>query len=324
MDSLSLIKRPIISEINRFRDDFVRSLAHANPLLDSALKVVSSRTGKIMRPILVFLSAKLFGDINDITNYSALTFEFFHTASLLHDDVVDESDQRRGELSINKAFNNQIAILVGDYILSIALLNASKTSSHEIIRSVSTAASRLAEGELQQLDNVPSINFSEDVYFNIISNKTAALFASCAESGARSVGASKEDIEVMRQFGETLGICFQIRDDIFDYDHAANIGKPTGNDMKEGKLTLPVLYVLNKTNDQNMKSVAIKIKKGEVTESEISDIVRFTIDNGGIDYARKVMFDYADKAKSLLNRYPDSEVKSSLLAYADYVVGRNI
>ena len=278
----------------------------------------------MMRPMLVMLSAKLFGGVNEQAISSACAFEYFHTASLLHDDVVDESDERRGKESIRKAFSNQVAVLVGDYILSLALKNAANSGLIRLIDILSETAQNLADGELVQLDNVHNTDFSEEVYYHIITNKTAALFASCALSGAMCAGASVEDQERLRKFGETLGICFQIRDDIFDFNDDKSIGKPTGNDMKEGKLTLHVLYALNSTQDADMMTIAKKVRGGEVTASEIERLVNFTKENGGIDYAEKMMYQFAEKAKSLLDIYPDSEVKSSLLAYVDYVVGRTL
>lgn len=324
MDALELIRKPIMNEMKHFRDQFDASLQHTNPLLGSALRLVSKRTGKMMRPMLTILSSRLFGEANDNVYYAASTFEFFHTASLLHDDVVDESNQRRGEASINSAYSNQVAVLVGDFILALALLNASKTGSPKLVETFSVAAQNLADGELEQLDNVNNKSFSEDIYYHIIKNKTAALFAACAESGARFGGASESDIEVMRNFGEIVGIIFQIRDDIFDYNEDSAIGKPTGNDMKEGKLTLPVIFALNSTQDESMKALALKVKEGEVTDGEIATLVEFTKANGGIEYAQQVMAELSDKAKSLLNVYPDSDVKQALYAYVDYVVGRSL
>lgn len=324
MDVLELIKRPINDDLLLFRKEFESSLEHSNPLLDSVLKLVSSRKGKMMRPILTILSAKLFGEINPKTLHAACAFEFFHTASLLHDDVVDESDQRRGQKSVNEAYSNKIAVLVGDYILALSLKNSAKTGLTELIDNLSVAALDLADGELIQLDNVNNTLFSEEVYFHIIRNKTAALFAACAQCGALTVGASENDCQVLRRFGEAIGICFQIRDDIFDYNNDASIGKPTGNDMKEGKLTLPAIYALNSVGTDQMKSIAKAVRKGEATDEMISQLIAFTKENGGIDYANKVMNEYAGEAKEILSIYPDSPVKKSLLAYVDYVVGRSL
>lgn len=322
MDILQQIKKPIENELSQYRNVFDSYLVHDNPLLNSALSAVSSRKGKMMRPILTILTAKLLGDVNDNTIYTAATFEFFHTASLLHDDIVDESDERRGQPSINNSYGNKVAVLVGDYILANALINASKTGNTHLVEVVSKAAQELSSGEILQLSNVQNESFSTDVYFDIIYGKTAALFSACTEGGAMSVNASKDDVDNLREIGRLIGMCFQIRDDIFDYYSDASIGKPTGNDMKEGKITLPVIYALNKTNDEAFKKIALRVKSGEVTQDEIDALVNFTKENGGIDYAVKVMNDFADKAKDILSSYPDSDIKSSLVHYIDFVIGR--
>ena len=322
MDILQQIKKPIENELSQYRNVFDSYLVHDNPLLNSALSAVSSRKGKMMRPILTILTAKLLGEVNDNTIYTAATFEFFHTASLLHDDIVDESDERRGQPSINNSYGNKVAVLVGDYILANALINASKTGNTHLVEVVSKAAQELSSGEILQLSNVQNESFSTDVYFDIIYGKTAALFSACSEGGAMSVNACKEDVDNLREIGRLIGMCFQIRDDIFDYYSDASIGKPTGNDMKEGKITLPVIYALNKTNDEAYKKIALRVKSGEVTQDEIDALVNFTKENGGIDYAVKVMNDFADKAKDIISTYPDSDIKSSLVHYIDFVIGR--
>ena len=322
MDILQQIKKPIENELSQYRNVFDSYLVHDNPLLNSALSAVSSRKGKMMRPILTILTAKLLGEVNDNTIYTAATFEFFHTASLLHDDIVDESDERRGQPSINNSYGNKVAVLVGDYILANALINASKTGNTHLVEIVSKAAQELSSGEILQLSNVQNESFSTDVYFDIIYGKTAALFSACTEGGAMSVNASKDNVDNLREIGRLIGMCFQIRDDIFDYYSDASIGKPTGNDMKEGKITLPVIYALNKTNDEAFKKIALRVKSGEVTQDEIDALVNFTKENGGIDYAVKVMNDFADKAKDILSSYPDSDIKSSLVHYIDFVIGR--
>ena len=296
MDILQQIKKPIENELSQYRNVFDSYLVHDNPLLNSALY--------------------------DNTIYTAATFEFFHTASLLHDDIVDESDERRGQPSINNSYGNKVAVLVGDYILANALINASKTGNTHLVEVVSKAAQELSSGEILQLSNVQNESFSTDVYFDIIYGKTAALFSACTEGGAMSVNASKDNVDNLREIGRLIGMCFQIRDDIFDYYSDASIGKPTGNDMKEGKITLPVIYALNKTNDEAFKKIALRVKSGEVTQDEIDALVNFTKENGGIDYAVKVMNDFADKAKDILSSYPDSDIKSSLVHYIDFVIGR--
>lgn len=325
MDALQQIRKPIEAEMNRYKDVFDSYLVHANPILNEVLHSISQRKGKMMRPILTLLAAKMVGgEANTNSIYTAATFEFFHTASLVHDDVVDESEERRGQESVNNAYGNQVAVLVGDFILANALLCAAKTGSSELIEIVSTAAQDLACGELLQLNNVKNQEISETVYFEIIRNKTAALFAACAESGVMSVSSDKKVRRILHDFGECIGICFQIRDDIFDYHHDPSIGKPTGNDMKEGKLTLPVIHALLSTGNEEMLSLARKVKARQVSQDEIRVLVDFTKENGGINYAVETMNNYAQKAKDLLASFPSSDVKQALIAYVDYVIDRSL
>lgn len=325
MDALQQIRKPIDVEMTRYKQVFDSYLQHSNPILQEVLGKIARRRGKMMRPMLTLLTAKMLsGEANDNAIYTAATFEFFHTASLVHDDIVDESEERRGQQSVNDAYGNQVAVLVGDFILANALLCAAKTKSSRLIEIVSIAAQNLASGELLQLNNVQNTDINEEVYFDIIRNKTAALFAACAEGGAMSTSADEMDINVMRTFGEYLGICFQIRDDIFDYHHDASVGKPTGNDMKEGKLTLPLIHALLATNNEEMLTLARKVKARSVTQDEVIILVDFTKENGGMEYAVEVMEDYAQKAKSLLDRYPSSDAKQALFAYVDFVIDRQL
>jgi octaprenyl-diphosphate synthase len=326
MDALSYIKQPILAEMERYKEVFDSLLVHDNPLLSRVLQSIAGHRGKMMRPILTLLAAKLAGggEINDRVIYSAATFEFFHTASLVHDDIVDESDERRGQESVNNAYGNKVAVLVGDFILANSLLCASKTGQTQLIGIISRAAQDLADGELLQLNNVSNEDITEDVYFQIIRRKTAALFAACAEAGALAVSSDENTCQLFREFGENIGICFQIRDDIFDYDANAQIGKPTGNDMQEGKLTLPVIHALLSTGNAEMLALAHKVKNHQVSSDEIVSLVDFTKENGGIEYAVKVMDEYAQKAKDLLASFPDSDTKQALMAYADYVIGRTL
>lgn len=324
MAILDIIRKPITAELTLFREQFDARLSHTNPLLDQVLRGVGERKGKMMRPMLTLLAAKLFSEANERTLHTACAFEYFHTASLLHDDVVDESEKRRGEASVNAAFGNKVAVLVGDYILALALEEASLAESTRLVNIISHSSQELANGELLQLHNIRNYNLSEDVYFDIIRNKTAALFSGCAEAGAMSVGAQESDLQNLYAFGDLIGLCFQIRDDIFDYNNDESIGKPTGNDMKEGKLTLPAIYALNAAGNDEMLAIARKVKNSEVTAQEVERLVAFTKEKGGIEYAQRKMAELADKAKSLLDIYPDSDVKQALCAYADFVVGRTI
>lgn len=275
-----------------------------------------------MRPMLVLLAAKLLGDVRPATLHAAAALELLHTASLVHDDVVDESTERRGQLSVNAVFNNKVAVLTGDYLLATALLQAASTRHLDIIDLISVLGRELAEGELLQLSNVQNQQFSEEVYFEVIRKKTAMLFAACTQAGALSVGADAAKTETLRKFGEYIGLCFQIKDDIFDYYDSKEIGKPTGNDMLEGKLTLPVLYALNSTHDVEATAIALRVKSGKAAPDEISRLIAFAKDNGGIEYARQTMRCHRDRALALLDNVPDSDVKTALAAYIDYVVER--
>ncbi|WP_294627731.1 polyprenyl synthetase family protein [uncultured Bacteroides sp.] len=322
MDSILLITTPIEADLANFKKLFDSSLSSSNTLLDSVISHIRQKNGKMMRPVLVLLVARLYGVVCASTLHAAVSLELLHTASLIHDDVVDESTKRRGQLSVNAIFNNKVAVLTGDYMLATSLVHAEQTHNHSIIRLVASLGQELADGELLQLSNVSNHDFSESVYFDVIRKKTAALFAACTKAAAYSVGVGEEHAEFARLLGEYIGICFQIKDDIFDYFDSKEIGKPTGNDMLEGKLTLPTLYVLNKTGDKDAQAIAIKVKEGTATLDEISRLVGFVKDNGGIEYAVATMNAYKQKAFDLLAALPDSDICTALRAYLDYVVNR--
>lgn len=311
--------------MEKYRVLFDSYLEHSDPLLHEVFVQISSRKGKMMRPVLALLVTKLLGGtVDDKCLHTAATFEYLHTASLVHDDIVDESEQRRGDESVNYSYGNKVAVLVGDYLLSNALLCASKVGDVRLIGIVSKVAQALASGEILQLDNISNQSIDESVYFDIINRKTASLFSACAEAGALIASAGQDIVEMMFQFGHAVGMCFQVRDDIFDYGSNVSIGKPTGNDMKEGKLTLPLIYALNSAGNERMFSLAQKVKRGEVVQEEIDELVHFTRLNGGIDYAAEVMNDFACKAKSILATFPESDVRDSLMLYVDYVIQRNV
>ena len=323
MERLSLIKRPIEGEF----DDFVRlfndSLSHTDGLLSQVLEHIKHRGGKRMRPLLILLIAKNYGGVNNVTLHSAVGLELLHTASLVHDDVVDESKERRGQASVNAEYNNKVAVLVGDYVLSTALLNVSFTDNSDILRTIALLGRTLSNGEILQLTNIQNTEFSEDIYYDVIKMKTAALFEACCEVGTLSVNATEKEIEKAKEFGRNLGIIFQIRDDIFDYFDSKEIGKPTGNDMAEGKLTLPVLYALNSTHDTEMKAIAMKVKSGDVTHEEIRRLVDFTKANGGIEYAERKMLELRQKCLEFIDSESVSdEIRTSLTSYIDYVIQR--
>jgi len=325
MDYLSIITEPISSELTDFIALFNQSLSHTNGMLTQALDHIRQRAGKRMRPILILLMAKNFGRITDATQHAAVGLELLHTASLVHDDVVDESGERRGQASVNQVFDNKVAVLVGDYILSTALLQVSYTHSEVIVRCLAELGRTLSNGEILQLSNIQNQDISEDIYYQVIKQKTAALFEACAALGAVSAGATESEVESARRFGRNLGIIFQIRDDIFDYYDHGEIGKPTGNDMIEGKLTLPVIYALNTTEDEEMITLARKVKNGSVTDEEIARLVAFTKAHGGIEYADKRMRDFHAEATLFLEtEVKDEAVRRSLKAYLDYVIERKL
>lgn len=323
MDYLSLIKEPISAELEDFISLFNQSLLHDEGLLSQVLVHIRQRGGKRMRPMLILLMAKNFGRVSSVTQHAAVGLELLHTASLVHDDVVDESSERRGQASVNALYDNKVSVLVGDFILSTALLYVSKTHSEVIVRYLSELGRTLSDGEILQLTNIQNEAITETAYYEIIKRKTAALFEACAAIGAESAGASHDDVEAARKFGQNLGIIFQIRDDIFDYYDSKEIGKPTGNDMLEGKLTLPVIYALKSTGNAEMMMLARKVKAREVKQSEINQLVAFTKENGGIEYADQQMWKFhADCMRFIDERVGDSAIKTALKAYLDFVIER--
>lgn len=324
MDYLSVIKHPIESDFQEFVYRFQGSLSHNYGLLAQALEHIRQRTGKQMRPMLTLLSAKNYGDVSDITLDAAVALELLHTASLIHDDVVDESSERRGQSSVNATYNNKVAVLVGDYILSTCLSNVAKTKDHRVLQYISELGMTLASGEILQMQNINNAEFSEDVYYQVIRQKTAALFETCCGMGSLSVGAPEEEIVKAKQFGQDLGMIFQIRDDIFDYYDSKEIGKPTGNDMAEGKLTLPVIYALNHSDFEPMKSLARKVKLGTINADEIAVLVEFAKQNGGIEYAERMMDRYSQKAQKYIDTSIKPEMKESFQAYLEYVIRRKM
>lgn len=325
MDYLSIIREPITAELSDFIRMFNHSLEHENGLLQQALDHIRQRAGKRMRPILILLMARNYGSVTDVTQHAAVGLELLHTASLVHDDVVDESRERRGQESVNALYDNKVAVLVGDYILSTALLNVSYTHSEKIVRYLAELGRTLSDGEILQLSSIDNEEISEETYYNIIKNKTAALFEACSAIGALSAGASDVEVERAKLFGRQMGIIFQIRDDIFDYyNDEKEIGKPTGNDMTEGKLTLPVIYALLHSGDKAMLELAHKVKNHTISSDEIKTLVDFTISNGGIEYADKCMWEFHAKAEEFLNNdVRDEAIRKSLHAYLDFVIKRD-
>ena len=324
MDYLSTIRTPIHTELQDFIALFDESLTHKDGLLGQALEHVRAKGGKRMRPILILLMTKSFGKVTSVAQYAAVGLELLHTASLVHDDVVDESGERRGQASVNASYNNKVAVLVGDYILSTALLNIARTNDCDIVCDLAELGRTLSNGEILQLTNIANTNFSEEVYFEVIRQKTAALFEACAVIGAKAGGADKQAVEAARAFGRNVGVIFQIRDDIFDYYQSADLGKPTGNDMAEGKLTLPVLYALNTTGDTQMAALARKVKARNVSAEEIAQLVEFTKNNGGIAYAEQKMAQCKVLTDGFINQYiAQPQLQDALKAYVSFIIDRN-
>ncbi len=322
MDNQLVITAPIQRELNDFIEMFKQALTHPDGLLGQALSHIRNRGGKRMRPILVLLMAKNFGVVNEATLHSAVGLELLHTASLVHDDVVDEAQERRGQQSVNACYDNKVAVLVGDYVLSTALFHVSMTHQEAIFRQIAELGRALANGEILQLTNTDENGLSEEKYFQVIENKTGALFESCCIIGALSAGLTMNDIQEVRRFGSIIGTIFQIRDDIFDYYDSKEIGKPTGNDMAEGKLTLPVLYALNHTDDAAMQSLAKKVKNGTVTPDEIATLVSFTKARGGIEYAMQKMDELAAEGLEFIRKSVKPELQDAFTVYLEYVIQR--
>jgi octaprenyl-diphosphate synthase len=324
MDYLATIRRPIATEMNDFVVLFNESLTHGDGLLEHVLSHIRKRGGKRMRPMLILLSAKNYGEVSEVTQNAALGLELLHTASLVHDDVVDESSERRGQASVNASYDNKVAVLVGDYILSTALLRVALSNNHQIVQQLAELGRTLAAGEILQLSNISNQEISEDVYYQVIDKKTAVLFEACAGLGAISVGVNNEEVEKAKKFGHNIGMIFQIRDDIFDYYDSKEIGKPTGNDMTEGKLTLPVIYALNHSDLQSMHQLAKKVKLGTINADEIAVLVEFTKQYGGIEYAERKMEEFAKEAQKYIDECVKPELKSAYTAYLDYVIQRKL
>lgn len=311
----------IESELEIFEKKFKESVKSKTPLLDRITHYIINRKGKQLRPRFVFLSAKLFGNVND-TTYSAASFvELLHTATLVHDDVVDDANERRGFFSVNALWKNKVAVLVGDYLLSKGMLLALSNDETELLKILSTAISKLIEGELLQLEKARNLNFKEDVYFEIITNKTASLLASVCASGAWSTTKDAEITEQMRLFGEKVGIAFQIKDDLFDYG-TDDVGKPTGNDIKEKKLTLPLIHALQHASSSDKREMIYVIKNENTNKERVSWLISKVQSYGGIDYAVNKMQEYRDDALAILDKFPKNEANLALVELVKYSTER--
>ena len=316
------LKAPINDELKIFEKKFRESMRSHVALLDKVTYYIYKRKGKQVRPMFVFLSAKLCGGVTDATYIGASLIELLHTATLVHDDVVDDANERRGFFSINALWKNKIAVLVGDYLLSKGLLLALENQQYDLLQIVSKAVKLMSEGELLQLEKARKLDITEDIYFRIITNKTASLIASACATGAASVTSDKEQIEKLRLMGEYIGIAFQIKDDLFDYGES-EIGKPKGIDIKERKMTLPLIYTLNRVDKKDKKWIINTVKNHNEDKKRVRELILFVKQNGGIQYAIDTMNAYKKKAFDLLDEFVDSEAKTSLSDLVNYVTERS-
>ena len=305
-----------------FENKFKDSLKSNVSLLDRIMHYIIKRKGKQMRPMFVFLTAKLFGKFEENTYRAASMIELLHTATLVHDDVIDEADFRRGYFSINALWKNKIAVLVGDFLLSRGLLLAVKHEEFELLKIMSTAVQDMSEGELLQIEKARKLDITEKVYFDIIRKKTATLIAACCASGANSVGEDKNTVETMRLFGEKAGIAFQIKDDLFDYTQSTFIGKPTGIDIREQKMTLPLIYTLNNISKKEKNNIIDIVKNHHENDKKVAELIELVKENGGLNYAENVMIEYRNEALEILNQFDDNEARRSLELLLNYVVNR--
>jgi octaprenyl-diphosphate synthase len=325
MKPVELIKLPIKNEMELFEKKFKDAMLSKVPLLNRITYYIVRRKGKQMRPMFVFLVAKMVSDggFDERTYRGASVVELIHTATLVHDDVVDDSNRRRGFFSLNALWKNKIAVLVGDFLLSKGLLLSIDNEDFDLLKLISIAVREMSEGELLQIEKARKLDITEEVYFDIIRQKTATLIAACCGIGAASVGANQDTVQQMRKFGEYIGIAFQIKDDLFDYSDE-KIGKPTGIDIKEQKMTLPLIHTLNTCSAKEKSWLINSIKKHNKDKKRVKEVIVFVKENGGIAYTISKMNDYKDKALAILKNYPKSEYKSSLITMIDYVVERKI
>lgn len=323
MKVISKIKLPVETEMELFEKKFTQSMSSKVALLNRITHFIVNRKGKQMRPMFVFLVAKMVsdGEVNERTYRGASVIELIHTATLVHDDVVDDSNRRRGFFSINALWKNKIAVLVGDYLLSKGLLLSIDNNDFDLLKIISVAVREMSEGELLQIEKARRLDITEDVYYEIIRQKTATLIAACCSLGAASVKPDSAEVEKMRYFGELIGMAFQIKDDLFDYGNE-RIGKPTGIDIKEQKMTLPLIHVLNKVSDKEKAWVINSVKNHNKDSKRVREVINFVKDKGGLDYAVTRMKEFQQQALTLLEQYPESPFKDSLILMVNYVIER--
>lgn len=321
MNSVKEIMSPVKSEMVEFENRFRASMKSKVPLLDKVTHYIIRRKGKQMRPLFILLTSKMLGEVNDKTYDAATLVELLHTASLVHDDVVDDANERRGFFSVNALWKNKIAVLVGDYMLSKVLLLSIEKNNTDLLEVVARAVREMSEGELLQIEKARKLNITEDIYYEVIRQKTASLIATCCEAGALSAG--RHDLaETMKNFGEKIGIAFQLKDDIFDYGEPGDIGKPTGLDIRERKMTLPLIYTLNNSTPEIRKELINIVKNHNENPKKVKRAIQLVIDNGGIDYAHAKMMEYKNDALELIKDIPDSPAKQSILGLVEYTTKR--
>ncbi|MDG1529078.1 MAG: polyprenyl synthetase family protein [Polaribacter sp.] len=325
MKPVEQIKLPIQNEMELFEEKFKESMLTKVPLLNRITYYIVRRKGKQMRPMFVFLVAKMVSDggFDERTYRGASVVELIHTATLVHDDVVDDSNRRRGFFSVNALWKNKIAVLVGDFLLSKGLLLSIDNEDFDLLKLISIAVREMSEGELLQIEKARKLDITEEIYFEIIRQKTATLIAACCGIGAASVGANQETVQQMRKFGEYIGIAFQIKDDLFDYSDE-KIGKPTGIDIKEQKMTLPLIYTLNTCSVKDKNWIINSVKKYNKDKKRVKEVITFVKENGGIEYTISKMNNYKNRALAILENYPSSPYKDSLIHMIDYVVERKV
>ena len=323
MKVVEQIKKPIGYEMDLFEQKFLLSMSSKVALLNRITHYIVNRKGKQMRPMFVFLVAKMVanGEVSERTYRGASVIELIHTATLVHDDVVDDSNRRRGFFSVNALWKNKIAVLIGDFLLSKGLLLSIDNNDFDLLKIISIAVREMSEGELLQIEKARKLDITEDIYYEIIRQKTATLIAACCSLGAASVKPESLHVESMRKFGELIGMAFQIKDDLFDYGDA-QIGKPTGIDIKEQKMTLPLIHVLNQASKKDKKWLINSVKNHNKDTKRVKEVIAFVKDNGGLDYAVNKMKAFQEEALQLLKTYPDSDYKNSLELMVNYVIDR--
>jgi len=319
------IKQPIKKEMDLFEDKFKESMSSNVALVNRITQYIVRRKGKQMRPMFIFLVAKMVsnGNFTEKTYRGASLIELIHTASLVHDDIVDDSNRRRGFFSLNALWKNKIAVLFGDYLLSKSMLLSIENEDFDLLKLISITLKEMAEGELLQIEKARKLDITEEIYFEIIRKKTATLIASCTAIGAASVDASEDEVKLLRTFGELIGIAFQIKDDLFDYTDA-KIGKPTGIDIKEQKMTLPLIYALNNCDKSDRKWLINSVKNHNKNKTRVKEVIAFVKEKGGIEYTTSKMNDYQEKALAILKKYPESDYKVALIKMVNYVIERKI